>query len=229
LLTPIPPQGDYVREILHYGKWIATALAMSAVYERLDLLMLDWFRGKHDVGVYAGAMLLASVPDFLNGAIQTVLTPKIAPAYAAGHFNRLQRGYLKVSIPLGLIAAAVAVLAAGPVIRAFLAAGYLESIPAFRLLILGTLFELIVTPLPAALVNFVAPRRATVLTSVGLAVVFLGGLLVIPRYGVTGAAALILTARVAVGTAVVLLAGRLTRDARKPEEKAPQINTDEHR
>jgi O-antigen/teichoic acid export membrane protein len=209
VLRPAPPHRQHVREILHYGKWIAAALAMSAVYERLDLILLDWFRDKHDVGVYAGAMLLASVPDFLNGAIQTVLSPKVAPAFAAGTFGRLQSRYLRASIPIGAGVSLIAVTAAGPVIRTFLAGGYVESIPAFRLLILGTMFELIATPLPAALVNFVAPRRMTAITSIGLVVVFVGGVILIPRYGVTGAAALILSARVAVGTAVVVLARRL--------------------
>ncbi len=213
VLRPVRSEHPHIRDILHYGKWIAAALAMSAVCERLDLLMLEWFRGKREVGVYAAAMLLASVPDFLNSAIQTVLSPRVAPAHAAGSFARLQRDYLKLSIPIGIAAGAITILLAGPVIGTFLSADYQESIPAFRLLFLGTLFELTVTPLPAALVNFVAPRRVTAVTAAGLLVVSVGGLLVIPRYGVTGAAALVMTARIAVGIALVILSVRLTRQS----------------
>src|SRR5262249_51519412 len=101
-LSPLPDRRRMLG-IVHYSKWMVAALMMSAVYERLDLFMLNWFRGPREVGIYAGAMALAVIPDFLNGSIQTVLAPKIAPAHSAGQFRSLQRQYLMYAVPLGLL------------------------------------------------------------------------------------------------------------------------------
>ncbi len=208
---PAPPHPGYVVEILQYTKWIVAGMAMAAAYERLDLIFLARFRGKYDVGIYGGAVLLASVPDFLNGILQTSLAPRVAPAFADGSFNKLQGWYLRYAVPFGVVAAAGAVLLGGWGIRTFFSAQYVESIPAFRILILSTLFNLVFTPLPAALVNFVAPRRVTVYTSVGLVWVAVGGLLIIPKYGATGAASVMLSARVAVGLLIIVQAQQLAR------------------
>jgi hypothetical protein len=65
------------------------------------------------------------------------------------------------------------------------------------------------TPLSAALLNCVAPRTSAAITAVGLAIVAVGGLGLIPRFGAVGAAAVIVAARVIVGTAIFILAWRL--------------------
>ncbi|HSV14399.1 MAG TPA: oligosaccharide flippase family protein [Tepidisphaeraceae bacterium] len=201
-----PPRGRML-DVVHYSKWMAAAMMLGAVYERLDLFLLSWFRGPRDVGIYAGAMALAVIPDFLNGAIQTVLAPKVAPAHARGEFAALQRRYFTYALPLGVIAIAAAWLMGGPIIRAFLSAKYGDSILAFKILIVGTIFNIAATPLSEALLNFTAPKKVMVLTAAGLAIVAGAGVVTIPRYGVTGAACVIVVARVIVGAAVILSPG----------------------
>ena len=202
-----PARGD-VSAVLHAAKWVAAATAAGTVYELLNPFLIGWFRGDADVGLYGLAMTLASVPDFLDGGVQTVMAPKVAPAFAAGRFGALQRQYLRWAVPLGTAAAVVAVGASGWAVRRFLP-GYAGSVGVFRLLVLGTLFNAVVTPLPAALLNYVAPRAAAAATAVGLAIVAGGGLLLIPRFGPVGGAAVVLVARVGVGSAVAAMAARL--------------------
>lgn len=204
--TPAAPHRQRLGDIMHYSKWMVAAMMMAAIYERLDLFMLSWFRGPHDVGIYAGAMALALIPDFVNGAVQTVLAPRVAPAHAAGTFAGLQRQYLTYAVPLGAAAVAGAMLLGGPVMQGFLSVRFAESVPAFKILVLGTLFDVVFLPLPTALLNFVAPRTVTAVTFLGLLLVSVGGLAVIPRFGVTGAALLILAARVTIGVVILLLA-----------------------
>jgi O-antigen/teichoic acid export membrane protein len=211
-IAATPPR-RHMLDIIHYSKWMAAAMMMSAVYERLDLFLLSWFRGPREVGIYAGAMALAIIPDFLNGAIQTVLAPRVAPAHARGEFSSLQRRYFAYAMPLGAVAIAAAWLLGGPVIRAFLSAKYVESIPAFKILIVGTIFNIAVTPLSEALLNFTAPRKVMGVTAAGLFIVAVAGLLVIPRFGITGAASVIVAARVVIGSVVVLLASRSSLNA----------------
>jgi O-antigen/teichoic acid export membrane protein len=221
VLEFVPPDRQQIREIFHYSKWLVAAMMMAAIYERLDLFMLEWFRGIREVGIYGGALALAVIPDFLNGCVQTVLAPKVAPAQASGTFNQLQRNYLVYAVPLGLLAIAGAMLLGGPLIRTFLSAKYLESIPAFRILVISTIFNIVFTPLPEALLNFVAPRKVTAVTFTGLVLVSVGGVLIIPRFGVTGAAILILCARVTIGIIIVVLASHI---AAHPSAGSPGTN-----
>jgi len=209
VLKPAFPSPSKAAQIFHYGKWMTAATTMTALYERLDIFLLTWLRGRPIAGIYAGALALAMIPDFLNSCIQTVLGPKVAPAQADGQFPQLQRHYLAIAIPLGAIAAIVAVVAAGPILRTILSAQFAGSITPFRILILSTIFNVVFTPLPMALLSFVAPRKMTLLTAVGLALVAGGGVAVIPRFGASGAAAVMLAVRTIVGIAVIAMARQL--------------------
>jgi O-antigen/teichoic acid export membrane protein len=204
------PNRRHVADILHYSKWMVAATMMAAVYERLDVFLLNWFHGAAAVGVYGAAMMFAMIPDFVDGGIQTVLGPKVAPAHARGDFPALQRAYLTYSIPMGVLAAAAAMLVGGPVIRTFLSVKFAASVAPFKILVLSTLFNIIFTPLPAALLSFVAPQKVAMLTLAGLLMVTFGGLAIIPAYGVVGAAAVILITRVVIGTLIVLMARNIT-------------------
>ncbi len=218
---PVRPARADVAAVWHAAKWVAAATAAGTVYELLNPVLLGWLRGEAAVGVYGLAMTLAAVPDFLDGGVQTVLAPRVAPAFAAGRFGALNRQYLTWAVPIGLAAAVVAVGLGGWGIRTFASNRYAGSVPVFRLLVLGTLFTAVVTPLPAALLNYVAPRWSAAVTAVGLAIVAGGGLLVIPRHGAVGAAAVVLAARVVVGTAVAVLALQMsTTKVRRGRRKA---------
>ena len=214
------PHRQHVTDILHYSKWIVAGMAMAAAYERLDVILLDRFKGSRELGIYAGALAWAIIPDFINGILQTVLAPKIAPAYAAGTFNAFQKTYLRYAIPIGAVSAVIALTAAGPVIRTFMSAAFSDSVIVFRILFLSTLVNTVFTPLPEALMNFVAPKRVTIYTAIGLIVVAGGGVILIPIYGAIGAAIVMLSARVIVGLIIMIQAHRLDKlEHQKPIDR----------
>ncbi len=213
VLTPARLPRHRLASLYHYSKWMVLATVMAAIYERLDIFMLNGFRGHYEAGIYAAAMTLAVIPDFIDGAVQTVLAPKVAPAFAAGTFNELQRWYLKYAIPLGVLAAAGAMLLGGPVIRILLGNSFALSVGPFKILVLSTIFNVVFTPLPAVLLNFVAPQKVTGIALIGLGIVLGGGVVIIPIFGIIGAAWLILAARVTIGTVIVLMATAIARQA----------------
>jgi O-antigen/teichoic acid export membrane protein len=206
-----PPHQRDLADVFHYGKWMAIALAMAAAIERLDVLLLEHFRSKFELGLYAAALTWAVIPDYINGIIQTVLGPKIAPAYAAGRFNQLQNIYLKYALPAGALFAIIAWPMLPWVLKTFMSGDYSPAANVCRLLMLSTLFNTVVVPLPEALMNFVAPRRVMIYNGLGLTWVAIGGVILIPRYGAFGAAMTILIVRLLVGTLVTLHAHRLAR------------------
>lgn len=216
-----PARAD-VLEVLHYGKWMTAALAITAVYERLDLFLLQHFRGAHDVGVYAGALTLALVPDFFSSAMQTVLSPRIAPAHAAGTFRAFHKRYLVWAAPLGIALLALAIVLAGPLFRLLFSTRFAGGANVFRLLLVGTVFNMVFTPLPEALLNFINPRLVLKINAAGLVIVAIGGVLMIPRYGPMGAASIFVAARVVTGTLQFALAGRASAAQQPPTAPLPQ-------
>jgi O-antigen/teichoic acid export membrane protein len=208
-----PPVGVHLPGMLHYSVWIGAALAMGALYDRLDVFILKRFTDDAQVGIYGGAVFLATIPDFLDGIIQTVVAPKIAPAHAAGGFNRLLVSYLIYAVPLGAVAGLIAFSLGGWGIQRLFPTAYGPCVPEFKVLVISTLFNLVIVTLPNALVNFVAPRRQAVFTGVGLLLVAGGSLLLIPRFGAMGAAIAMLIARVFSGAMVLVQALLLGRSA----------------
>jgi O-antigen/teichoic acid export membrane protein len=221
---PAMPHAADVTEILHYSKWIVAGMVMAAAYERLDIIYLKHFRGSYELGIYAGALAWAVVPDFVNGILQTVLAPKIAPAYAAGQFNAMQRSYLSYAIPIGGAFTLFALTVAGWVIRTFMSSEFNASTNVYRILVLSTIFNTVFTPLPEALMNFVAPKKVTVYTAVGLLIVAGGGVVIIPLFGAIGAASLMLAARVIVGSIIMVEAYRLGVGGRTGLQSVPMVS-----
>jgi O-antigen/teichoic acid export membrane protein len=212
LLQWTRPDLRQISAVLHYGKWLAMAMALAAIYEGLDLFMLAWLRDQRQVGIYAGAMTLAIIPDFLNGAVQTVLAPKVAPAYAAGEFPRLLWKYLRFALPVGALALAGALLLGSPIIRVFLSNRFAESSGVFKILIVATILDVVFTPLPNALVVFVRPRVVPLINLIALIWVITGGLVLIRGHGATGAAIAVLVARMLVGVLTIGYAAGVLRN-----------------
>ena len=121
----------------------------------------------------------------------------------------MQKTYLKYAVPIGAVFTFFALTVAGWVIRIFLSTDFAPSANVYRILVLGTIFNTVFVPLPEAMMNFIAPKRVTVCTAIGLLWVVVGGGVFIPLYGTIGAACVILSARVIVGIIIMVQAHRL--------------------
>jgi O-antigen/teichoic acid export membrane protein len=210
-LRIVPANRQDLAEVFHYSKWMVVAMGIAAIYERVDVFLLGYFRGSEQVGIYAAAFTLAIIPEFVAGAVATVLYPKIVPLYVHREFRDFARRFLCWALPVALAAALGAYLFGGLVIPLLFSARYVAAIPLFQILVVGTLFSAVVAPLHAALLAMVWPRRVVAVTAAGLLAMVGGGVVVIPAMGPTGAALLVGMVRVGVGLSVVLLAQAVLR------------------
>lgn len=202
---PFPRRSD-VTEVFQYSRWLLLSFLVASLYERTDLLLLGHFRTTEEVGVYSAALTLATLPDFIVGCLITVLSPRIVQLHAAGQLPAFTRRYWRWAIPVAGLAAVGTLLLGGWLIRTLLTERYVAAIPAFQVLVVGTLFWGAVTPVASSLLALVAPQRIVFVTVSALVGMGLFGSLLIPAFGFMGAAGLVVGMKVTVGIWLVVLA-----------------------
>jgi len=97
------------------SEWVAVSVSLGivtaaeAVSGRADVMILGLYRPSGDVGVYAAALTVTSVLEFLIGALTFVLAPKFAELHAQGRLEFVQRlltrsivVLLAVTVPTGV-------------------------------------------------------------------------------------------------------------------------------
>jgi alpha-N-arabinofuranosidase len=192
--APAPLRGP--RDITQRRDWFSTGFAfmftagVSALMERIDLLVLSQLRPPEEVGAYAVASRLALLVAFAVSASGTVLAPRIAAALAQGDDAALRR-----SCAAGAAAAAFIALICGGVlllfgdkVLGFFGEGFALAAPALYALVLGQTWVALLGPAAAVLLlsghNALVGRVMVVALGVNIA----AALLLVPLVGMLGAA-----------------------------------------
>jgi O-antigen/teichoic acid export membrane protein len=200
-----------LRDAGHFFGWTLVALAMAAMNERMDLFLLGRFRPVEEVGIYGGILVIALIPDFVGGLLATVLQPRVVRLQHEGALGHFGVRIFLVALPLGVLALAIINSFAEPIVALALGPHYAPGAQAFALVASGAIVWLVLTPVPAALISLSAPRLTTLLTVVQLILLGGGGLLVIPRCGPVGAAAVVAGVRLTLALVIIVLGHGLMR------------------
>ena len=72
--------GSIMAEMLRYGSKFYIAMASSVIILRADLLLVNYFRGSSEAGVYAVASQVGTLLMLIPGVISTVLFPRVTQA-----------------------------------------------------------------------------------------------------------------------------------------------------
>jgi len=164
---------------------------LSTVNVSIDSVLLESLSGKEAVGLYSAAFKLLVSLMILPAAISDALFPIWSRDSTGGStpnrlsLNRVLR-WLSIA---GVLTAGLILAAAEPLIRLFYGAEFIAAVPVLRLLSLALVFMFLSAPLTVRLL--VADRLTAVLSTFTLvgAADILGNLRLIPRCGLSGAAA----------------------------------------
>jgi O-antigen/teichoic acid export membrane protein len=173
---------------------------------RADQVLMGFIATEASLGVYAVAVNGAEVLLYLPAALGLALVPAIAGSDANRRSDRTLAVFRMVSLltlPLVMLAALL-----GPtVLPAVFGSAYEASVEPFVWLLPGTFGFIAITVLSNALLGSGSPGTASLPPLAALVVGITLDLVLIPRYGATGAAIATTTASLAGGT-VALLAYR---------------------
>lgn len=183
-----PPSAN---ALLREGLPLLVVAAMSFVMAWTDTLMLGAWAGTADVGVYGAALRVASLTAFVLLAVNSITARRYAYLHAEGRRGELE-DLARRSTGLMVLAAApivIALLAVPGLVLGVFGAEFPRGAGALRLLVLGQAVNVLTGSVGYLLMMTGHERlmRDTIVAA-GVANVLLNALLV-PRYGMTGAAA----------------------------------------
>jgi O-antigen/teichoic acid export membrane protein len=175
-----------LREQLSFGSRTIVGTLAERLHFRADAFLLNILIGVASTGVYSVALALAEMLWYLPSALGLVLFSRAVGRGqdSAGMASTMTRSMLGLSviaaIPLALIAPTLVELVYGAPFR--------EAGVALQVMLPGVVAYSIVAILAHFIIAWGAPGRATAIMIGGLAINLLANWLLIPAYGMLGAA-----------------------------------------
>ncbi len=163
---------------------------LAQLYVRVDVVMLKWFLGEEQVGIYATAYKPLDYLMVLSGMMTIAFFPVLSKLVTQNQdkFKRLYRKniltYLKFFFPLTIIVA----LLAKPLIQLFYGAPYLSAQISLQILMLAALFAYLNAPSSSILIALKKQTLYLAAVALSFLVNFSLNLILIPRLGIEGAA-----------------------------------------
>jgi O-antigen/teichoic acid export membrane protein len=194
--------GALLRRLFRLALPLTGTSFVTMVSHNLDLILLGLWLGSTAAGVYGAAYRVVWAPTLLVTAYYTALRPALAAAYAGGlsSLDSLLRRSSRITAGLGVGLMVGGMVLAEPIILFLYGEAYRGAIASFRLLlgalgliVLSRKYRLILTCFDHQATDFKIMAAAAV-TNAGLNVVL------VPRWGLTGAAAASLASEILILT-----------------------------
>ena len=163
---------------------IGAGIVLSAIYFRVDVLLVQIWVGTDAVGLYNAVYRLVEALRLVPAAAMAVMLPSLCRATTLGPLAR-------VAAPLTCAAAAMAAvlwLAAGVLVPAIYQPRYAAAVPAFRILLLSFPLMSLNMALTHQLVGWDGQRAFAALCAAALVVNLAVNARLVPEMSIDGAA-----------------------------------------
>ena len=184
-----------VAGVLRYSGWLFAFSLCFMLFDRLDVLMLGYFKQSTEVGIYSVAFMLVRPIEMVPETLNVVFLPKVAKFTRKAQVYRFFRNTLKVTGLVGIICLAL-IIFAKQIILTFYGAAYADSVGLFQILVGAFILLTVLNPIGLVAHSLNKPQIFTMIAAINLALNFTGNLILIPPYGALGAAVVTLVSRV---------------------------------
>lgn len=180
-----------IRDLLVFSGPLAVGSVVFLFLGQLDVLMLGYFADSKAVGLYRSILPLQQSSTFIMTSFTFLFLPLATEFFEERQFDDLSELYTvstkwisALTLPMVLVLG----LFPSPVINAFFGSSYLPAAPALTILILG-MYSRALVGLNGDMVRAINRPEIELYTAVGgLAVNAVLNVLLIPQYGIVGAA-----------------------------------------
>lgn len=183
--------------ILSVAKWTSVAAIAATLADNIDTLMVQSFMSSFDTGIWSGASRIATFAGVIGWSIGSVLSVRVARYSDPKHLKEYLSKAWKLAL-LVLVILLCAVPFAGLAIRITIGEAYLIGTVPLQLLLVATGLSGALAPYIALFYLFDRPQYYAIAGIIQTAVLVGGDLLMIPEFGLLGAASVRIVVRLAV-------------------------------
>lgn len=179
---------EYLKDAFSYGLKAYLGTIISFLHLRIDQLIINFFLNPVAVGFYAISAGLTERLWLLSESAGTILFPRISSESDETEKKRFTPLLCRNILLLTVVGAGTLFYLGRWLIELLYSTEYLDSIPAFKILLIGTIF----VSGSKILANDISGRGKPLINSyingVSLVVNILLNIILIPQYGIVGAA-----------------------------------------
>ncbi len=193
------PEISLYQTLFRFSFYYMLSSVCLMIFMNFDFLIVAALKPAEEVGYFGSGNKLASILFLFVQAANTILMPKISRKLTYNAFVM----FVRRSIGMCLLGAVLMVPFAflGPVIIPLVAGpAYIPSLSVFRILAWDQIMMMAFTPFMIVLFAVNRPALLTGIVFVEMLLNIVGDILLVPRWGGAGAAAVTLSIRVVVGT-----------------------------
>jgi len=210
----IPSECRKVLPEYHRKIWLNSAYplllygGMQIVLGQTDIVMLGLIRDVEDVGLYAGSSRIALILGYVTMAIEMIQGPVIAKLYKTDEHKKLQkvltdtvRIAFYVTLPVGIL-----IVIFGENILQVFGSSFTEAYPVLVVLSLSRLVHVALGPGALVLSMTGSEKKVSKIVSLAALLNIVGNGLLIPRFGMEGAA-------ISTAISLIIMRGVLSKSA----------------
>jgi len=203
---------SHLKNLSGFSFWIFLTASGSLVFCYADTILIGFFMGNADVGIYRTAFQLTSVASFATLAFHTVLYPKISNWGIQGKIadieNSLARAW-SYSLFLAIPACIGGWILGDKLLYYLYGESFVEGVPALFFLLLVQVVNVFMFLGTMSLTALNHPKDAFWITSITATANILLDIVLIPVLGITGAAVATLIAMTLNALGVLILLSRI--------------------
>ncbi len=179
------------KQLFKFGIPLTLTIAGSTIIGYIDVLMLTFFRNLEEVGVYSAVLPSAIFFSVIGRAIGTVLIPVVSEMWAKKKYKEVNRGVKLINYYLSLLLAPLVIIFfifSKQIITILFGEQFAIGHIAFRILIIGAAFHSLFSINGNSITARGKPQTVTKIVLFLAVVNIIVNLLLIPKYGMVGAA-----------------------------------------
>ena len=190
LRTRWPAAAD-LRALVEFGSVSTAGAVLGALTARADVLFLAARSPAAEVGHYGAAAQLAMALTLLASFMGVVLQPRVIPLAQTGGLPRVLGWNVLLAVALGGPLLAIGIWAAPVLVPVLFGTGFADTVPIFRVLLLGTFLDFLSLPVLLHVILQLFPRVVLAVELCVTAVFLVAAPIAAGRWGAVGMSVLV--------------------------------------
>ncbi len=180
-----------IKMLLVFGFFLVLGNGMTAIQTYSDSILLGYFMKDVDVGLYAVAATLILAVRFPPQAIQTITGPMIALYWGKNEIDKIEdlvNWCIKYTAFYAFLVAFALGFLSHDLIKLFFGKDFVGAAFPFQILLVGGIFAAMQTSIGSALASTAYVKKQSMITGITVLSGIILYILLIPPFGITGAA-----------------------------------------